>query len=417
MSNDGEHHLAPAREAENPTLDLLDRGVQGSHNGLGVSTGRIFVGVRMATAGADSYGAFSRTVEAIYDTTLDPPAWPRALARICDFLGAEASTINYHDLRLGEALLAYEHGTSPDWSRLYHERYGELNPLIPPLMRGPIGRPALIADRMPTEDWRRTRLYREWCAPQRYEDFMDMVVYRDDRHVGALSCVRLDDQPRFGAADLAAFGSIAGHIRRALDISNLFELRRVEADLFEGLVEMLQAAVVVIDRQGRTLQQNERATRWLASLERTQRKGDRLVLPGVDLTRLIETVKAERVFTASLRPSENSRDIVGVTSFGLGGAVGRLRGWPIIVLITGERFSQSPADALLQSMFGLTPAEIRVLKSVLEGRTGPEAASGLGVSLATVRTHIARLLTKTHASNQAELVRIVSSAAGPFQTP
>ena len=369
----------------------------------------------MATAGADPHGAFSRAVEAIYDTTLDPPAWPQALARICDYLGAEASTINYHDLGRGEALLAYEHGTSPAWSRLYHERYGELNPLIPPLMRGPIGRPALIADRMPTEDWRRTQLYREWCAPQRYADFMDMVVFRDDRHIGALSCVRLDDQPRFGAPDLAAFGSIAGHIRRALDISNLFELRKVEADLFEGLVEMLQAAVLVIDRQGRTLQQNERATRWLAELQRTQRRGERLVLPGVDLSRLIETVKDERVFTASLRPSDSRRDIVGVTSFALGGAAGRLRGWPIIVLITGEKFSKPPADALLQSMFGLTPAEIRVLKFILSGQTGSETADDLGVSLATVRTHIARLLTKTHASNQAELVRIVTSAAGPFE--
>ena len=369
----------------------------------------------MANGAAESQIAFSRAVEAIYDTALDPTAWPNALARICAYLGAEASTFNYQNLSAGQSLLAFEHGTSPEWSRLYQNRFADLNPLIPPLMRGPIGKPALIADRMALDDWRQTQIYREWCAPQRYEDFMDMVVYRDDGRVGAVCCVRLDDQPRFGAPDLAAFGAIAGHIRRAVDISSLFELRRVEADLFEGLVDMLAAAVLVIDRQGRVLQQNEPASRWLANLGRPQPEGARLAVPGVDVGQLIETVERDRVHTAQLRAAGSERDIAGLTAFALGGAVGQMRGWPIVVLITGEAFSSAPPDELLRSMFDLTPAEIRVLKAILNGQTGPEAAQGLGVSVPTVRTHIARLLAKTHAANQAELVRIVSSAAGPFR--
>ncbi len=51
----------------------------------------------------------------------------------------------------------------------------------------------------------------------------------------------------------------------------------------------------------------------------------------------------------------------------------------------------------------LTPRERDILDLVHEGRTNPEIASELSVSLSTVKTHVGRILKKTGRKNRREL--------------
>ena len=60
--------------------------------------------------------------------------------------------------------------------------------------------------------------------------------------------------------------------------------------------------------------------------------------------------------------------------------------------------------------FGLTPAEARVTAQVARGATAPEAAQTLGVSAATVRTHIKSSLAKTGAKGTKDLARLLAEA-------
>jgi DNA-binding CsgD family transcriptional regulator len=57
--------------------------------------------------------------------------------------------------------------------------------------------------------------------------------------------------------------------------------------------------------------------------------------------------------------------------------------------------------------FGLTPAQAALAHELIAG-DGVEAAAGrLGLSRATVRTHLVRLFQKTGTRRQAELVRLM----------
>jgi len=58
--------------------------------------------------------------------------------------------------------------------------------------------------------------------------------------------------------------------------------------------------------------------------------------------------------------------------------------------------------------FQLTPAELRVLFSIVETGGVSEVADILGISEATVRTHLHRLYEKTGSGRQAELVKLVA---------
>lgn len=65
----------------------------------------------------------------------------------------------------------------------------------------------------------------------------------------------------------------------------------------------------------------------------------------------------------------------------------------------------------LTRIFGLTCAETRVLAHLARDCTPAEIGAALGVSLATVRTHLQSLFQKTGARRQPELVRLALMAS------
>lgn len=74
----------------------------------------------------------------------------------------------------------------------------------------------------------------------------------------------------------------------------------------------------------------------------------------------------------------------------------------------------APADVdpyLLAMTFDLTPAESRLAALLVNGRSTEECATEIGVKISTVRTQLLSIFRKTGAGSQADLVRLVLSAA------
>ena len=72
-----------------------------------------------------------------------------------------------------------------------------------------------------------------------------------------------------------------------------------------------------------------------------------------------------------------------------------------------------PVEALAKR-YRLTPAEMRVLFAIVGIGGVPEVARMLGISEATVKTHLQRVFDKTGAARQADLVKLIAGFAGPF---
>ena len=70
----------------------------------------------------------------------------------------------------------------------------------------------------------------------------------------------------------------------------------------------------------------------------------------------------------------------------------------------------SPPEAVGKE-FSLTPAELRVLFAVIEVGAVAEVSHVLGISEATVKTHLQHLFDKTGTHRQAELVKLVAGYA------
>jgi DNA-binding CsgD family transcriptional regulator len=69
---------------------------------------------------------------------------------------------------------------------------------------------------------------------------------------------------------------------------------------------------------------------------------------------------------------------------------------------------------VIAATFKLTPAEMRVLMMIVQLGGVPEVAPVLGLSEATVKTHLQRIFAKTDTGRQADLVKLVASYMSPL---
>jgi len=75
----------------------------------------------------------------------------------------------------------------------------------------------------------------------------------------------------------------------------------------------------------------------------------------------------------------------------------------------------SPLETVAK-LYRLTPAELRVLYAVMEAGGVSAISSMLGISEATVKTHIQHLFEKTGTRRQTDLVKLVAGHVAPIRT-
>jgi DNA-binding CsgD family transcriptional regulator len=89
-------------------------------------------------------------------------------------------------------------------------------------------------------------------------------------------------------------------------------------------------------------------------------------------------------------------------------------GGKVAVFVSATHPDLAPALDTLARTYGLTAAESRVARALAEVGSTPMIAQALGVTVATVRTHLRSLFEKTGARRQVEIVRLLQGFASPF---
>lgn len=127
---------------------------------------------------------------------------------------------------------------------------------------------------------------------------------------------------------------------------------------------------------------------------------DRRLLSG-GIRRVAEH-KAERAMTIRIRSSATGSPVILRVSPSEGGGTRPLTLEVPTELIWPERFAMS-----VQEAFGLTPAEVEIVRCVTLGLPLRDIAEARGRSVETVRTQVRSVLAKTETHSQADLERVV----------
>lgn len=182
----------------------------------------------------------------------------------------------------------------------------------------------------------------------------------------------------------------------------------------DAALERLSTAVVVVDRSCKVVYLNESATTILNeqsgaridrggslrahSMERTQ-----------ELHRMVAEVELESrdaINFLSLPAGDDERDLHVVIEAMSEGHVALYLGDPSRVAIT--------PSLGLQKLFGLTKAEATVAHALASGASLEDASVASGITVASARTYLKRIFSKTGVSRQGELIQLLLSTPMPL---
>ncbi|MGG5820056.1 helix-turn-helix transcriptional regulator [Falsiroseomonas sp. HW251] len=376
---------------------------------------------------------FSALIGAIYDCAMAPERWPDALRQVCEALDCVASQLYLLDLETGRHSFATGWGEPPEATRLLVERYQ--GPSSDWQRQALAARPAdadpdepFVLRRLPhAEELVRSDFFRGWAGTLGYCDAITAVVLQEDRRVGLLGSARHESVGVATDREVALMRLLAPHLRRAVAIGNMLDMRALEAAALRDAMDGLAVGVGVVAADGAILHANAAARAMMADAEGPIRdSGGRLAARRPEAT--AELLAA--IGTAQRDESRLGRQGLGVV---LGSPARAERASVAHVLpLTGGQLRPGLVPRAAAAVFvapavggtrldivsralDLTPAESRVLERLIAGETLVQAARSLTVAESTAKTHLSRILAKAGVTRQADLLALVARLAPPVE--
>jgi DNA-binding CsgD family transcriptional regulator len=364
----------------------------------------------------------------IYDAALDPALWSPVLQRLANFVGGRAAALCAKDVVRETVRFVHVYGVEPEFVQSYFDRYASLDPSAISRFFFPVEQVFSTTDIMPHEEFRETIFFKEWVRPQGWIDFVSALLAKSQ--VKYVECVVFRHESD-GTTDGKARHTmklIVPHLRRAVLISEAIDLRKVETARLADTLDGIAAALFLVDADGHIVHANVSGHQMLKeghilrsvsgklgacnqNSDHTIRQaiavagGDDIKIDVKGIAVSLVGPKSEPYIAHVLPLSSGARREAGVAYSAVAAVFVRKAMLDLL----------HPMEALA-NFYKLTPTELRVLMAVIQVGGVLQAADVLGISQATVKTHLSRLFEKTSTNRQADLVRIVASFATPFIT-
>jgi DNA-binding CsgD family transcriptional regulator len=369
---------------------------------------------------------FSAIVGSIYDASLDPALWPAVFEQACRFVRCSSAHLFAQDSVSKAANRYFTWGDHPDFTRSYVEKYARLNPMFPGAVFFDVEEVHQIVEVIPRTELCRTRFAIEWMGPQQIVDDMFCIVEKSATSCSLFQVVRrrkdgiVDDDAKHRMALMAP------HIRRAVLIGKVIDLKKVEAAALADSLDALTAAMFLVDTSSRIVHANKSGLVMAAEGSVLHASGGRLgaIDPAANQALLDSfaaaadgdvavgrkgiavplTTRAGERYVANVLPlTSGARRKAGISYCAAA----------IVFVHKATLDLPSPPEAIARA-FKLTPTELRVLFAIVEVGGAPEVADALGIAESTVKTHLGRLYAKTGAGRHADLVKLVAGFSNPL---
>jgi DNA-binding CsgD family transcriptional regulator/PAS domain-containing protein len=369
---------------------------------------------------------FSDLISTVYDCAIDPHLWPTAIEQIARLIDGSGGLILMIDLIENRSRLYVDWNVGAALGQTFSEHYYADNPLNEAFPKFEVDEPYNIAMVMAPERWRETRVYREFGQPNGWLDNVGVNLLKAPARSASLSIVRPEEAGFAGPRELEIMRLLSPHLRRAVSIADLIEMRELTARTFESSFDALAVPIVLVDRAGGIVHANgaaqdvfacgdpvrsERGALKPASTEAAQRLDASIARVAQSRGRKAQAAEVVFVPFADGRPA--FAHVLPIRS----GAVRRgiePRAAAMVFIAPAGASAALPLAAWAAA-FGLTAAEVRVLELMVGGKTVSDVATSLNVAVTTARTHLVRVMQKTGTRRQADLIRLATQLMAPVR--
>jgi DNA-binding CsgD family transcriptional regulator len=217
---------------------------------------------------------------------------------------------------------------------------------------------------------------------------------------------------------------VVPHVRRAVLIGRLIDMRSTEAAAFADTFDGIAAGMFLVDATGRIVHANAAGHVMIGTGDFLRAPGGRLTATDADADAALHAVLAatpkagagENGISLALTDHAGSRYVAHVLPLtsGIRRNVGAGYAAVAAIFVHAAALHRPHPPEVIAKAYRLTPTELRVLLAIVEVGGVPEVAEALGVAESTIKTHLGRLYEKTGTDRQADLVKLVAKFANPL---
>jgi DNA-binding CsgD family transcriptional regulator len=366
---------------------------------------------------------FSALIGDIYDASLDPALWPAVFEHVCGFVQGSAAHLFAQDSVSKAANRYFTWGDDPGYTQSYSDTYAKLNPMFPSAIFFDVEQVHQLIDIIPRHELCRTRFAVEWLQPQQYIDDLFCILEKSATTSSLFQVIR---HRRDGVVDEATrqrMQLLVPHIRRAVLIGKVIDLKTVEAAQLADSLDTLSAGMFLVDAAGRIVHANSSGHMMVSEanvlrvlggkLHALDAQADQALLEAFTAADRGDAALGRKGIAVPLHARDGTRYVANVLPLTSGARRNAGVSYEAAATVFVHKAAldlPSPPEAIAKE-FSLTPAELRVLFAIIEVGGVPDVAEMLGSSEATVKTHLHHVFEKTGTKRQADLVKLVAGYA------
>lgn len=375
----------------------------------------------------DESQLLSLLIGGIYDAALDPSLWPGILGKAAAFVGGVSAALYGKDAAAKRGNIFYDDGgISQHYKDLYFTRYVKFDPSTTGHFFAEVDQPVATGDLIPYDEFLQTRFYKEWVKPQRLADHVTVVLDKSNTSVALFGVFRHERDGVVDAETRRRMKLIAPHVRRAVLIGRVIEIKIAEAASFADTFDGLSAGLFMVDAGGRIVHANGAGHALLLAGDILKSIGGHLQATDPQADQTLHEIFAAagkgdaalgvKGIAVPLTRGDGERHVahtLPLTSGARRRAGATYAAVAALFVHKASLHTPSPPETIARA-YKLTPTELRVLLAIVEVGGAPEVAEALGVSTETVKTHLGRLYEKTGTGRQADLVKLVAGFTSPL---
>jgi DNA-binding CsgD family transcriptional regulator len=365
----------------------------------------------------------SELIGLVYDAALDPTLWPRALEQACLFVGGSSGNLFWHDAATGRSAVLHLFNEEPHYTKLYFEKYLPLNPCFPAAAFSEAGLVYASTDFVPFEEMVETRFYEEWMKPQGMIDALGVNLEKGATNSSIVS-VRMHEKDGFADADdRRRFALIVPHFQRAVSIGRLFDQSKATQAALTQTLDSVTAAVFLVGSHGRLVFANAPGRVMLDESAPLAERNGVLAATAPDAQRALRDalVAAESGNAAADGggpipfATSQGRWFASVLPLTSGGRqrTGALHSAVAAIFVRKASPANPPPLEALAKLYKLTASEVRLIDAVMKVSGVKALAETLGLTQATVKTHLHNVFRKTGTARQSELIKLIAGFEPP----
>ena len=346
-------------------------------------------------------------LDAIYDAAVLPDRWPAVLNQLGELFNSHFADLfartddwsDYRGVAVGLDRADYEDEFLDGWCK--RNVWSKAKPVR-------IAGEVLPTWQMvPKRDVLKSEIYNEYLKPRALNEGLRLAIWSGEGWKQDISLLRPWSAGPFDMAEIGLGTMLLPHLQRAVLAS-----RRLAGMKAACKLDALTQPAFLVDRHGQIIRLNAAADELIASSKPLGMTGNRLTAALKSDSERLAAAIASAATMSGVDPQASTL----VLSPALSLTVIPVRGgteWELpapraaLVLVTETASTRRLTVEDLVARFKLTRAESELTLDLMSGLALSDIAERGARSIHTVRSHLARVMTKTHTCRQTELIRLV----------